>query len=251
MGEKSSRGKGSLWAQDIALTCCILLCCSPCSAQLGRVGELGEYFYFLVRIARGGGGAGLSRRWRWGRHIYLFFWKGQCDISGFPHSRVMSFSHVPHVGRQLGYAHRGTPLLNPAPGSTSHHTDTLQIGRKRHKAHVCLNISCHTAHVILAACNTAAFGLPPFKEIKHPDSLAVFIQTPSRQSLTLKLDIWNSQHLLNVALRWEPSCSGHPHHLSVSILCPLPGFLLFSQYNCSTGVWFTTFLSLIANKPLL
>lgn len=211
----------------------LLPCHSHCSAQLGQVGELGEYFCFLGRIARESRGAGLSRRQRWGRYFYLFFWKGQCDISGFPHSQVMPFSHVPHAGQQLGYAHRGTLLLNPAPGSTSHHTDTLQIGRKRHKAHVCLNISRHTAHVILAACNTAAFGLPPSEEIKQPNSLAVFIQTPSRQSLSLKLDIWSAQHLLNAALRWEPSCSGHPHHLSVSILCPQPGFLLFSQYNCT------------------
>ena len=211
----------------------LLPCHSHCSAQLGQVGERGEYFCFLGCIAREGGAAGLSGRQRWGRYIYLFFWKGQCDISGFPHSQVVPFSHVPHVGRQLGYAHRGTALLNPAPGTTSHHTGTLQIGRKCHKAHVSLNISHHTAHAILAACNTPAFGLPPSKEIKHPDSLAVFIQTLSRQSLSLKLDTWSSQHFLNVALRWEPSRSGPPHHLSVSILCPQPGFLLLSQYNCS------------------
>lgn len=54
---------------------------------------------------------------------------------------------------------------------------------------------------LLVACHTT-FGsiwAPSLQGDKAP--LAVFIQTTSRQSLSLKLDIWSSQHLLNVALR--------------------------------------------------
>lgn len=143
-------------------------------------------------------------------------------------------------------------LLNPAPGSTSHHTDTLQIGRKCHKAHVCLNISRHTARDILAACNTAAFGLPPSEEIKHPDSLAVFIQTPSRQSLSLKLDIWSLQHLLNVTLRWEPSCPGHsPISLFPSFALSLDSCSLANTTVAWCLVYHFSFLPLFANKPWL
>lgn len=100
-------------------------------------------------------------------------------------------------------------------------TDTLQIGRSHHKAHVCLNISHHTAHAILAACNTAAFGLPPSEEIKHFDSLAVFIQTPSRQPLSLKLESWSSLHH-PVFLTLSPDRS-HPAQ-GTPIVCshPLP-----------------------------
>lgn len=87
MGEKPSRGKGSLCAQDIGIHSlrAVLLCHSPCSAELGPVGEPGEYLCFLGCIA-GEEGTVLSGRQRWGRYIYLFYWKGQCDISGFPHS---------------------------------------------------------------------------------------------------------------------------------------------------------------------
>lgn len=95
------------------------------------------------------------------------------------------------IGRLLGYANQRNSL---SLAQLLTEQVSLQIGRRHRKAHVCLNISRHAAHVILAACNTAPFGLPPSEEMNHPDSLAVFIQTPSRWSLSLKPEIWSSQH---------------------------------------------------------
>lgn len=158
-----------------------LLCHSHCSAAGASWGTWRVLLFPWVYIYN------MRRRrilWKTevGQMCFLFcfvsFQKGQCDISGFPHSQAASFNHVPCVRQQPGYAHQGTSLLNSAPGSTSHHSDAVQICRKHCKAHVCLNLSHHMVHAVLAACNTAAFGLPPFEQMKYPDDL--FNQTLSR-----------------------------------------------------------------------
>lgn len=137
------------------------------------------------------------------------------------------------VGRLLGYAHQRNSPSFAQPRVTVQ--VTLQIGRRHRKAHVCLNISRHAAHVILAACNTAPFGLPPSEEMKHPDSLAVFIQTPSRWSLSLKPEIWSYQHH---PIFWMlPSHGSHPAQgIPIFTLCPFfhSAYVLpFRQYNCN------------------
>lgn len=48
------------------------------------------------------------------------------------------------------------------------------------------------------------------------------------------LELPASSHLLNVALTWEPSCSGHPHLLSVSIFFTRPMLCLLDN---ATVAW--------------